>query len=428
LYVSGITAKKAKRLVELNNEIYEIDSDRVSYQNRINEAKKLDVKLSDKLAKMGYRTARLGLYREEEKLQKAILKYKKEGIALKYDKQIADLQYRIKFLQLTKGNLKDIWSLQVLINSLSIERQKELANLAIDENELMAISNKTLTIETNRLALLEQQKRALIPIYDAYMRIKESVMTVNELISDSVTNLASGLGSGVGTIMTDLTGGFQEQQQEVIDLQGELKELDAEYKNAISEGNVEEAANLKKEMAALNTEISDLEDPIKNIGEAFKDMLKGVVDGIREVINQWIAMQIITGIMKAVIPTPSASGGANIANYSGGMASYHATGGLLPNVKSFKRFSNGGVTDDLTMAVLGDNASKKEIVIPTENISKNNVSGHMQESGGDTYIINAVTERDLAMALSKPMPGKVIVNRVYADLDSRGKIARKLGG
>ena len=432
----GKILSNSEKLKANNEAILKIANDRAIAQKSLNLLNEMDVDLVDKLFKESKDIAKIEQLKKYYAILDDIIEAKKEELLLSYTLDTQNIDKKLNKLQIENGHEDEINALQNERSKLTLKFISDSKDLAVTKEEILDLDRQISEELLLQSVRAEEYLRKMHPVYDAYMRIKDSIGGINKLISDSITSFASGLGSGVGTIMTDLTGGFQAQQQEVINLQGELKELDAEYKNAISEGNVEEAANLKKEMAALNTEISDLEDPIKNIGEAFKDMLKGVVDGVREVINQWIAMQIVMGILTGIGMGATASGASGASSrISNPLAAFEnivipkgATGGVFPNIKSFKRFSNGGVTDDLTMAVLGDNASKKEIVIPTENISKNNVSGHMQESGGDTYIINAVTERDLAMALSKPMPGKVIVNRVYADLDSRGKIARKLGG
>jgi len=132
---------------------------------------------------------------------------------------------------------------------------------------------------------------------------------------------------------------------------------------------------------------------IKNLQEAFKDFAKGVVDSIRKIIEQWIAMQIVTGLFGRFIKP------ATPEIFS---PFYHkASGGILPQIKAFKSFSAGGVTSRPTLALLGDNKSKQEIVIPTENIKSDEVTGYTRSSEQPINVINLFTEDDLLRTMAK---------------------------
>ena len=82
------------------------------------------------------------------------------------------------------------------------------------------------------------------------------------------------------------------------------------------------------------------------------------------------------------------------------------------------------------MALLGDNSSGVELVIPSENIEKDSASGYVRESGGrgDVYIANVINETDIQRVMAKPVSGNIVVNHVLQDIDKRGPTFKKLGG
>ncbi len=59
----------------------------------------------------------------------------------------------------------------------------------------------------------------------------------------------------------DVTGGFQAQRQEIVNLEGELENLQMEYQEAVTEGDVQRIWEINKEMENLNEQISDLKNP-----------------------------------------------------------------------------------------------------------------------------------------------------------------------
>jgi ATP-dependent Clp protease ATP-binding subunit ClpA len=251
---------------------------------------------------------------------------------------------------------------------------------------------------------------------------------MNQLISNVLVEGMTLSASGLSSIAFDATGGFQAQRQEVENLKGELAELSMEYEEAISEGDAARAAQLTNEMSKLKDEISDLEDPIHNLKEAFRSFFKDVVDGVRKMIIEWLVMKAITGIFGAATgaAAPALSG-----SVEGGMASFgitsltgHAHGGILPNIKAFRAFSSGGVTSRPTLALLGDNRSGRELVIPTENIKSDEVSGYTRDSKQAVNIVNVVTEQDFHRIMASQAGKNIIVNTVGQDMQRRGTTFR----
>jgi hypothetical protein len=133
--------------------------------------------------------------------------------------------------------------------------------------------------------------------------------------------------------------------------------------------------------------------------------------------------------MKAVMGIMSAVGGSaagTAADTTLGWTFYggKAHGGILPRVNSFQRFSRGGITSSKTLAVLGDNPSGKELVIPSENIKSDEASGYMRESGQPINVINVLTQDDIVDVMAQAKGQRVIVNTIGADLRKKGSTYR----
>jgi len=297
---------------------------------------------------------------------------------------------------------------------------------------IKALLNDIAQIEDSRIELAERLKRATDPIYDAYKRMEESAKNTNQFLSDLYVKAGTDTAGGLADIFTKATGGFQEAQQEVENLKGTLAGLIQERDKILEDGiitsdEVDRFKELQTEISQTSNEINDLEDPIQNLKESFKDFFKSAIDGIREVIAKWIAMKIVTGAMKLIVggmPTDT----FNIAT-EGSLV--YGKGGLLPSNTKFdgiRSFARGGVTNNPTLALLGDNRSAKEIILPLENIKSDSVGPaytNSGDSGGSVTIINVVTEDALAREMSKPKLGRVIINRVYENIDSGGILSRR---
>jgi hypothetical protein len=172
-------------------------------------------------------------------------------------------------------------------------------------------------------------------------------------------------------------------------------------------------------MAQINKEIKDLKDPLKQTGDMFRNFFKDIVDAMREVIIKWLAFKAVMAGVSAI------SGGATEIPASGMDIGYSkAHGGVIPHIKSFQRFSRGGMTSRPTMAILGDNPSGKELVIPSENIKSDEASGYLRESGQPINILNVLTEDDIINVMAQTKGQRVIVNTIGADLRKKGSTYR----
>jgi len=281
----------------------------------------------------------------------------------------------------------------------------------------------------------EEIKKDANALYRVYKSVEQKVADWRNNFIDMAENEVI---SGLTEAFNSITRGFEEQKEEANSLKGELAELEQQYKEAIADGQAEEASLISSEISRLKGEINDLEDPIKNLGEVFKDFFLNLAKAVQNAINEWIAMQIVMGITKVAGSIGGAvSGGFGSSSvisstFSTGSVSNlpirAARGGILPSIKAFRSFSRGGITGNPTLALLGDNASQKELVIPSENINKDSVSGYARDKDDKQpiNIVNVLTKDDIAGAMAGKSGERVIINTIGADLNKRGPIYRAL--
>ena len=321
--------------------------------------------------------------------------------------------------RIEKADRRIILGLEMEILALTRDRLVTESLLEKKPAQRLALLKQIDKVESDITNKLEEQKRATSFIYDIQQSLKEEVDSFDIASRKWAVQALTGFGEGVGTITSKITGGFQEQEQEVINLENELQGLGREYDEAINQGEVERAKDLTDQMQRLRENIEDLKDPIHTIGEMFRSFFKDLVDQIRETINKWIAMKIVMGIGEHFFP------GEMIAGAEGGRGLAH--GGMLPQITAFKKFSSGGITSRPTLALLGDNKSKQELIIPTENIKSDSVSGYMRDKSSEgVYIANFITPEDMAGAMSGVSGKNVIVNHVLTDMGKRGPIWKQV--
>jgi TP901 family phage tail tape measure protein len=124
--------------------------------------------------------------------------------------------------------------------------------------------------------------------------------------------------------------------------------------------------------------------------------------------GMWIATSVMQGMMR-------------VQQIRSQKPQSAARGGVFAG--SLEAYGDGGVTSGVATGIIGDNPSGKELVIPSENINKDNVSGHIQEAGGGggVQIINMVTQTDIAQAMSESEEGKnVVINHIGRDMNEKG--------
>jgi DNA repair exonuclease SbcCD ATPase subunit len=350
------------------------------------------------------------------------------------EKRTEEIAKEISLLELNDPQNKEkINQLQKEQVNITLAMLRSLNKSKMEDKDRLDINKEITDDLIKQIELQEEYLRLTDPVYDAMQRIKEEQQSFNEMLSDVIYTGYSSMTSGLTDFLQEMTGGFQKAQQEVVNLEGELTTLYREKdelaeQEFLTEEDAERFRELNQEIEDTKNKIDDLEDPLKNAGDAFKDFAKSVIDEIRNIINQWIAMQIVTGLFKAA---QTLFGGKNTEesfifdeNSNLGLGNQleefyltgRGSGGILPKIQSMRAYGSGGVTGNPAMAILGDNSSHKELVIPSENIKNDSVHGYTRNKDESTVnIINVVTESDLANALARPMPGKVVINHVYRE-------------
>lgn len=436
---AGLTNEEYKKQLDVNYDIAMREKERASIAMEVALYKDLENEHLDEILDL-YDESIYKADQHRKQLDQATeslrLQTKLREINLEYDKELDRLaalkqQYLIEDGRETERIL-DLNIKIAKIEKERLEKNKEVLelgkkNLDTDEKSLrmggqMRDKQRDITDE------MEKQDRFLSPMYDTLQKMKAEVGDLREVWRKM---LGTGVGtatSGLTNIFQSATGGFQEQRQEVVNLESELKGLGQEYSEAISEGDLIRAQQINAQMEELKKNIKDLKDPVKQLGDAFHDFFKDLVDNMREVLNKWIAMQIVMGLVKVFTPMPTganAAGGYGTSTYNVDYGA--ARGGVLPQIKSFQSFSRGGLTGRPTLALLGDNRSKRELVIPEENIKRDSVSGYSRDSQKEPInIINVLTQDDVVGVLSGVKGKRVILNTIGQDLHRKGPTYRSL--
>ena len=240
-------------------------------------------------------------------------------------------------------------------------------------------------------------------------------------------------GEGAGEVaVTDIANLWAEQTEEAAALSVELENLNKQYQQALSEGNLNRAKELEETMSNMRQKIDDLNSPLKNLANTFKEFALSVIKELQKVIIKMLIIKLLQTVFGGV----SGGGGGAVSSVGGsvgsdlGSSSFgYADGGVVPGgtFGNFRKFAKGGVTGGAGLAMLGDNPSGKELVIPSENIKDDEVSGYTRDGGKTPInIVNIVTEQDIAKAMSGLEGQKVIVNTIGADIGKRGPTYRAL--
>ncbi len=174
------------------------------------------------------------------------------------------------------------------------------------------------------------------------------------------------------------------------------KLIDPALKGAISQGiiipqdAIDRMAMAKEEQIQFNRELSIANTLTGMLGNtfqsAFEGMLnsgkvsfKGIIDGLKALIIRLLAAVAAAMLLVAVMAL--VTGGANIAAAGGFL---QALGPVFSTLSGIPKFAKGGMVTGLTTAILGDNPSGKEAVIPFERMGSflsqygNGGGGNMQ--------------------------------------------------
>ncbi len=265
--------------------------------------------------------------------------------------------------------------------------------------------------------------------------------TYMEEVGQQMTGtVQTGLTSFVGSTLfldEDAINSVKSKMSELNNELNEFKQKKAELTSGrtfFTEEEADEINELNKSIAETNAQLEnerqnfdDLADPIERAKNAFKDFADTVVDEIKKMIAKMIVMYIWGRLMSWWSGLGTSSGGASVGSY-GGQAQAPvmrtaATGGVFPNFKGIRKLAKGGITSGPAMAIIGENSSGRELVIPSENIKKDSVSGYTRDSessGGDIVIANIVDKDMMLGALAGAQGKQIVVNHINYDIINRG--------
>jgi len=351
-------------------------------------------------------------------------------VAAEYKMQGAMNARSIAYGNVKRASVRDINELELQ----GLDIQKQILQTAFEDattkSEKKSVLADIYELDT-QIVLKEKEAAENANMWTkAVAKMRNELKTSETIMKEFTTGAISGFGQDLGGALVGLATGFPEQTAQAKELTLELESLEEQWREAVGEGRIEDAASLNKQMSNLEDNINDLEDPIKNIENAFKDFFKGIIEKAQEAIQELIAMQAVSLLIGNESNTGSGSGGGLLSSLWSGVSSmFVGTGGVIPQVNAFKSFSTGGMTGSPTMAILGDNPSSKELVIPSENISANKVEGYTrdkEEKTPDINIINVLTQDDIVQALSSAKGEKAIINMIGADMNSRGPMWKQI--
>jgi hypothetical protein len=293
------------------------------------------------------------------------------------------------------------------------------------KQQIAAVELDLLKISNARTVNLEKQKLNISAIARIQARLAANPLnfkdTAEFLNADGgIIDTLTGAGEeGLETALTDIANLWAQQREEAAGLEQELVGLNEQYQKAMSEGNVEKARQLEQQMGKLRNRIDDLNNPLKNLANTFKEFALTVVKELQKVIIKMLIVKILSSIF--------GGGGGGGVSFPGAQTA--ASGGVVPGgtFKNFRKFAQGGTTNGVGAAILGDNPSGKELVIPSENIENDKVSGKVRTSGGQPInIINILTQEDIARAMAGSAGQKTIINAIGKDIGKRGPTFRAI--
>lgn len=161
--------------------------------------------------------------------------------------------------------------------------------------------------------------------------------------------------------------------------------------------------------------------------ESFSEFTESFLMNILKQINAMLAYQAVKQIVGLAMnayttsSSLSAAGSASAGwepNYAVGP---YATGGVVPgHMNSFRRFAGGGMTSRPMLALVGDNKSGRELVIPEENIKENSVSGYTRDKNqGKSHVNINLIDPSMVPAIMSQYP-EATLNVINADIMKRG--------
>lgn len=268
---------------------------------------------------------------------------------------------------------------------------------------------------------------------EMYERIGEYPQEFSDKMSEGLTSYS------LMTIFGKDTEDMKMLKDKYADLAQTRSELEAKMRTG--DYTAQEAAQytqLGNEMQKVHR----LMEKEKSLTMQLAKAWKGFVDIVLEELQRYIAkMLVATAVQAGMDAAGEAIGGTLIDIFgikTGGVVgelktARFASGGVSGDIIS--SFSSGGVTGGTQLALIGDNPSKKEIVLPAEKIKANSTEGYIRDKAERTpqniTIVNTLSPQDIAAAISQEEGQKVIINTIGSDILKKGttyRVIKDAGG
>ena len=224
------------------------------------------------------------------------------------------------------------------------EQQKETGQLSEEEKKR---AEESLKFYKSAIELSTQYQDALLAEYSSISLISEATKKLDEASQSLAKSLTKKGFIDVGVNLDSFEPVVSPEDTELI------------------KQNNEQVAKFNQEMTLANSLTSMLGGTFQS---AFEGMLnsgkvsfKGIIDGLKALIIKLIAAAGAALALNVLL------GGIGIGGAKfGGMEGFKA---LFSSLSGIPKFAEGGMVTGMTMAVLGDNPSGKEFVIPYEKMS-----------------------------------------------------------
>jgi hypothetical protein len=184
-------------------------------------------------------------------------------------------------------------------------------------------------------------------------------------------------------------------------MQGNADAIKAMGEESIEFATAWQALELNEQNALLNDMFSIINSATGAFQTLFStmlgggDVLKAVGNMIKQLIAKMLAMAAAAAILSIMSGGTSAlAGGIKSAFGGGGFAN------ILKQLLGFESFAEGGMVTGQTMAMVGDNPSGKEAIIPFEKMGSfiNMATGGMGAKNVHVEVTGRVTGEDIILA------------------------------
>jgi hypothetical protein len=184
-------------------------------------------------------------------------------------------------------------------------------------------------------------------------------------------------------------------------MEGNARAIKAMGEESIEFATAWSALSLKDQNALLNDMFSIINSATGAFQTLFSTMLNGgnvlqaVGNMIKQLVAKMLAMAAVAGILALL------SGGSSA--FAGGIKSAFGGGGfgtIFKGLLGFESFAEGGMVTGQTMAMVGDNPSGKEAIIPFEKMGSfiNMATGGMGAKSVHVEVTGRVTGEDIILA------------------------------